>query len=663
MQANEAVLGHPGAPVFLANGDRYMFGNSAIALSWTIADSAICGVSIEDRTHGRVLSVSAPFALTLADGRKLSADALRLIEPLRSVELPAYSDALRQAERHAGLRVLAVLGDSEHRLRVEWSVEQREHSLYLRQHLTITALVRDEHIASASLLQTHAPDARKAGDLQAVPVIVGEHIYLGFELPMAESEVRDDMVSLSVSRDLPLERGKTLSCSAVAGVFRDGQLRRDFAAYLERERARPYRPFLHYNSWYDIGFLTAYTQEQAIDRIQAVGRALHEQRGVALDSFLFDDGWDDYSGSWTFSRAFPDGFVPLREAAARYGAAPGVWLSPWGGYGPPRKERVTRGHAAGYEIVGDGFALSGPKYYRRFHEVAIDLLERHGVNHFKLDGTGNANTVVPGSRFNSDWDAAVELIEDMRRVKHDVFVNLSTGTLASPFWLRYVDSIWRDGADYGFAGTGSDRERWITYRDAQTYRNVVCRSPLFPLNSLMLHGIIYARENTQLNTDPAHAFSNEVRSYFGSGTQLQELYVTPSLLRERDWDVIAESAIWARANADVLRDCHWIGGAPDKLQIYGWAAWTASKAIITLRNPHEHAGEFVLDVRAQLELPPSVAGDFSVHLPFGESGMNMPTTCNADRPQKIRLEPFQVLTLELTPQVSVEARPMGFASN
>ncbi|MBN3753084.1 enterotoxin [Paraburkholderia sp. Tr-20389] len=648
MHAHHTSLDIPDAPVLRVQGDRHTFGNTAIELNWIIADSALCSVCVVDPVHGRMLQVDAPFVLMLADGSMFGAAELRLVAPLREETLSADIDALRQAERHAGRRVVATLSDGERRLRVEWCVEQREGAPYLRQHLSVTALLRDEHVTSIALLRTHAPSAWKAGDLAAVPVVDG-NVYVGFELPMAESEVRDGMACFTVTRTLPLEKGKTLAYSAVAGVFREGQLRRDFAAYIERERARPYRPFLHYNSWYDIGFLTTYTQDQAIDRIHTIGHELHDKRGVPLDSFLFDDGWDDYSGSWTFSDAFPDSFIPLKEAAARYGAAPGVWLSPWGGYGPPRTERVTRGRAAGYETAGDGFALSGPTYYRRFHEVALDLLTKHGVNHFKLDGTGNANRVVAGSRFNSDWDAAIDLIDDMRRAKRDVFVNLSTGTQASPFWLRYVDSIWRDGADYGFAGKGSERERWITYRDAQTYRNVVCRSPLFPLNSLMLHGIIYAQANTQLNSDPSQAFAHEVHSYFGSGTQLQELYVTPSLLHARDWDALADAARWARAHADVLRDCHWIGGAPDELEVYGWAAWTPSKAIVTLRNPDDLAKDFVLDLRTHLELPDGIEGQFSTRFPFIEGDVNVATRWDAERPQAIHLDPFQVLTLELSP--------------
>jgi hypothetical protein len=61
-----------------------------------------------------------------------------------------------------------------------------------------------------------------------------------------------------------------------------------------------------------------------------------------------------------------------------------------------------------------------------------------------------------------------------------------------------------------------------------------------------------------LNTDPGNDFTNEVHDYFGTGTQLQELYISPSLLTERNWDVLAEAAKWSRRNAEVLKDTHWV---------------------------------------------------------------------------------------------------------
>ena len=144
---------------------------------------------------------------------------------------------------------------------------------------------------------------------------------------------------------------------------------------------------------------------------------------------------------WQFNQGFPRGFAPLKEAAARYGAAPGAWLSPWGGYGKPREQRLASAKAAGFETNDDGLALSGPKYFDRFRSVVEHLITDGGVNQFKIDGTGSAQQVVQGSSFGSDFEAAIALINDMRRLEPRIYVNLTTGTYPSPFWLRWCDSI------------------------------------------------------------------------------------------------------------------------------------------------------------------------------------------------------------------------------
>ena len=310
---------------------------------------------------------------------------------------------------------------------------------------------------------------------------------------------------------------------------------------------------------------------------------------------------------------------------------------------------MKNGKAAGYEINEGGFELSGPKYYQRFHDVVLSLLDKNGINQFKFDGTGNVSSVFPGSRFDSDFAAAIELIQDIRHDKPDTFINLTTGTWASPFWLRYADTIWRDGEDDWYTGVGTMREQWITYRDQQTYQNIVLKGPLFPINSLMLHGIIYAQKNPRLNTDPGHDFANEVHSYFATGTQLQEMYITPSLLSKDDWDMLAEAAKWSRANADVLRDTHWIGGDPGRMDVYGWAAWSPKKAIVTLRNPDSKPQTAVIDLQRQLELPPGAARHFSVRDVWKSGGSEVPKQLDADHSSVVQLAPFEVLTLELTP--------------
>ena len=642
-----AVL-EPGVATFTDQHGVENFGNAAIEAHWKLDGRHLVNMTVTDRMHGRMLAVPAPFALVLADGSTIKASDMNLLSPPRAHSLPVDAKAAQLAARIPGKAVEASFGDANGRFRVDWKLVQRDGSPYLREEVSITALKQDEKITKVSLLESKVPNAEVVGTVNGSPVVAGD-VYLGFENPLSDSEVRGDNVRLTMPRTLPLSHGKTVAYSAVVGVVRDGQLRRDFASYVERERAHPYRPFLHYNSWYDIGYFTPYTEAQALDRINTFGEELHVKRGVKLDSFLFDDGWDDRSGSWNFSKDFPHGFVPLREAAAKYGAAPGVWLSPWGGYSKPQQERLQNGKAAGYEINEGGFELSGPKYYQRFHDVVLDLIDKNGVNQFKFDGTGNVSSVFPGSRFDSDFAAAIQLIQDIRKDRPGTFINLTTGTWASPFWLHYADTIWRDGEDDSETGVGTTREQWITYRDAQTYRNIVLKGPLFPINSLMLHGIIYAKENRKLNTDPGHDFTNEVHSYFATGTELQELYITPSLLSEDNWDVLAESANWSRKNAEVLRDTHWIGGDPDRLDVYGWASWSKAKSIITLRNPSDHTQLAVVDLQRQLELPAGAARRFNAPSPGKSDAAKPGLTLDADKPDTITLTPFEVLTLELTP--------------
>ncbi len=624
-------------------------GNASSALTWTATGDHVSNVRFTDKLTGRTLAVTAPFTVSLQDGPTLTLADLTLTAPLRVQTVPGNLKASRLSETKLRQEVQGTFTDKDGRLRIDWRLVQPENAKYLREVVTITALRQDETIPQVRLMDINAPGAEIAGKVNGSPVIAGND-YVMFENPLAYSHaiMESDEAWTQIDNALPLRKGQSLTYSAVIGVTAPGQTRRDFLAYVEAERAHPYRTFLHYNSWYDIGYDTPYTEADALDRIHAFGEELAVRRGVKIDSFLFDDGWDDLTGKWAFSAAFPNGFIPLRDAAAKYGASPGVWLSPWGGYNKNKAARIANDKITGYELIDGGFALSGPKYYDDFRKATLDLVTTQGVNQFKLDGTGNASKVFPGSRFNSDFDAAIHLIDDLRAARPDLFINVTTGTYPSPAWLIYADSIWRGGQDHAFTGTGSDRQRWMTYRDREEYQNIVIGGPLFPLNSVMLHGLIYSQHARGLDTDPKHEFADEIHSYFGSGTALQEMYITPSLLSASDWDSLAEAANWSRANADVLKDTHWIGGDPARLDIYGWAAWAPRKATLTLRNPSDQAQDFALDIRHALELPDDAATTYTAHSPW-KSAKTPDMTLTAGQAVMLHLQPFEVITLDLTP--------------
>ncbi len=589
------------------------------------------------------------FSLQLRDGRSIRASDMQLEGEVHCAPLAANAGAARAAARYAGQSLHALLRDATSGLSVDWRLELRDSGLYVRQEVRLAA-TRELDLAAVTMVDLDLDGATVAGTVDGSPIVTMDGFY-GFEHPMAVASVLSGRARMELRRVLPLRADTGVAYSSVIGVAPRGQLRRAFMDYLERERVHPFRTFLHYNSWYDIGYFTPYTQDDALHVIEAYGQQLVRARGVRMDSFLFDDGWDDTSRLWQFSDAFPHGFAPLREAAARYGAAPGIWLSPWGGYGPPRKARLQAARNTGYEVDDQGLALSGPKYYTLFHRTALELLRNYGINHFKLDGTGSANKVTPGSEFDSDFAAAIALIDDLRRAQPDLFINLTTGTWPSPFWLRTADSIWRGGEDHGFLGAGSNRQRWMTYRDADAYGGIVRRGFLFPLNSVMLHGIIYARHAQGLSTDPGNDFADEAWSYFASGTGLQELYISPDLLTPVNWDQLAAAARWARDRADTLRDSHWIGGDPARAEVYGWASWSAQRAVIALRNPAAVKQALQLDLAATLELPRGAARRWRVTTPrtTPRSG-GEPRHWSADTAVSLELKPFEVQLWELRPE-------------
>lgn len=162
--------------------------------------------------------------------------------------------------------------------------------------------------------------------------------------------------------------------------------------------------------------------------------------------------------------------------------------------------------------------------------------------------------------------------------------------------------------------------------------------------------MIFARYAERLGDDPGHDFADEVHSYFGTGTQLQEMYITPSLLSDEDWDVLAQTAKWSRDNAAVLKDSHWVGGDPAKLEVYGWASWSPRKAILTLRNPGDHPQKFSVKLAALLELPPDSAPTFAARTPWKTASGEAEINISAQQPYTFALQPFEVLTLELTPR-------------
>jgi len=626
--------------------------NKVLACTWDVDDGQLNPNSITDKLSSTTLQLrnAECFQLILDDGRMVKASDMKIVGKPKLKNLEPKTKSFRLAEQFGGKQVTVILASFDENINIEWRAILREGSNYVRQQVAFLTKNKAIRIKEIILLDLDISHAEVMGTVDGSPIVVG-NIFFAYEHPLSKSLVlagSPNSFSCSLPCSIELKPGKPFVQSSVIGVVPQGQLRRGFLYYIERERAHPYRPFLHYNSWYDIGYGAEKIQQpQCLEVIDLFGKELVRKRNVTVDSFALDDGWDDTTSLWRFHEGFPNGFAPLQKVVEEYNSALGAWLSPFGGYGQAKKDRLKYGLQQGFETNKSGFSLAGPTYYARFRDVCINMIREYGLNYFKFDGIGTGGRPTgAGDEFVQDMSALLRLVSELREVKPDVFVNITTGTWSSPYWLWYCDSTWRSGADWSTHGWGSKRQQQITYRDKETYQNVVRRAPLYPINSLMTQGVMFANHGLPDEVDGLVA---DIRAFFASGTNCQELYITASLMRPQDWDALAEAAKWSRDNANVLVDTHWVGGDPAEGEVYGWAAWSKRKGTLSLSNPHDKQGKTTIDIGEVFELPTGAAQKYYLKSPWTEDTGRAVIVLSAGKKYTFELEPFEVLVFDATP--------------
>jgi len=610
----------PSLCVRWANGKFILVGYRAVGSTFNVISSL---------DGEQILTQTAPLNLAASDCTLVSGPQLLPTQP--------SSSSTRLGDRLPGQELRASFVHPASGLRIDWRVALRNGANYLRQFLTISGASTNLQVTGIELLDyaTGKSVPAQVGTVPDSPAVASQ-VFFGGETPFGANTLGTNRVRCSVPATLPLGPDVAYDFSGVVGVFAPGQLRRSFLYYLDRERAMPYHPFLHFNSWLDM--FQNQTETNMLTDINAIDLEMRQRRGAALDAYVMDDGWDDPRiGFWAIdTNKFPHRFDLLRDAVVKADSHLGIWISPLAGYNW-QAERIQDAIKEG--IITSALDLSLPSYYDWWTNKCATFILRDAMNYFKWDNAGNG--------VNPQFMALLRAADALRGYTTNLFINVTVGTWPSPFWLTQVDSTWRGGDDTSAAGVGDAREQWVTYRDGATRRNVVQRAPLYPLDSLMLHGIVQASGGgaiSRAGTDLRH----EARTFFGSGLNLQELYLTPSMLTPSSWDQLAQVALWARTNAATLVDSHWIGGNPNKLEIYGWSSWSPAKGILVLRNPSAQPNSISLDIRRAFELPPGVAARYDLVAAFPDQRPNL-AFAQAGRPVVFALQPFEVIVLEALP--------------
>lgn len=604
------------------------------------------------------------FKVLLGDGSTVTASKMKL-EDVKIVTLGEDPSAATASLRYAGkaLEARFTYGD----LSITWRAVLRDGSHYLRTEMDIKAardlamkgIVAMNYLVAKNSAYT-APEV--VGNTRGA-ILASNHIFAGLETPMGLNSCKDEGNATHIEglwrRNTTLKAGKTWNISSVVGLVAPNQLRRSFLAYSERERAVAWRPYPVYISWYELNidrnnapapsYKGNMTVEQCADVVSHWKTHFYDKYQMAPKAFVWDDGWDQY-GTWTFNPNFPNGFDEPANEAKQMGTGIGAWLGPVGGYGQSGEYRRAYWRSKG------GMQLSNEDYYNFFIRCCTNMIDRYDFRFFKFDGiSAQASAIGPdeGTRGEENAEAIISIERAVRQKRPDIFLNTTVGTWASPFWFHFTDAVWRQEGDYGEAGDqGTDRERWITYRDRLVYQNFIQRSPVCPINTLMTHGFILSRWGAVSKNMDYDGIVREMRCAFACGSGMVELYNDYKLMDEiKDnqgnagalWKDLAECIKWQQEQADVLPDAHWVGGNPwdgKKANVYGWAAWNGKKSVLTLRNPSASAQSFTTTLREALEIPSYVRGKITLTHAFSQAelqGMPINKPIDIDTPLTLNL--------------------------
>jgi len=481
------------------------------------------------------------------------------------------------------------------------------------------------HWCSPEQKNSHIPGfALKLGQ----PVYL-DSLYMGCEFPLCLNTVEKDATAVKYFS------GKSLAALAKDGVYKSykavvgvaegnlfAQVQKGFFDYI-RTISRPCYLRRQYNSWYDN--MLNITTENVTSSFLAIEKGLTKYGEPVVDSFVADDGWNDYEkGFWGFNKNFPDGLTPFTQLSESFGSRFGLWLGPRGGYTndtPKFAKHIEKAGNGYYNKQAKDICVASQKYAEKTGQLLLDFMKEYRLNYFKLDGfaqyacknkkhdhmVGGENNMYFYTDIWEKWIAIFEKLSD--NAAERFWINLTCYAPPSAWFLKWVNSVWMQiSNDHGFIGKKgkvSDKDGFLSYRDEMYFDFYETRQFQFPQMSLYNHDPIYgASAKVKMSDD-------EFRSYLftmaARGTSFWELYYSHSLMNEAKWRINHSALRFIDRNMFVLSHSVIFGGRPSGEKCYGYACFTDDEGILCLRNSSGEKQSFTVKLDENI----GISKDFS----------------------------------------------------
>ncbi len=522
--------------------------------------------------------------------------------------------------------------------------------------------------------------------------IYADGLFFGSEFPAQDTDIVNDAMQIRYYSGKSIARmakdgqnvkdGTTFrTWNNVIGAATGTQMdvvQTDFFKYIE-DIATPSKFRKQYNSWYDN---MMNINDNSIEKsFLGSEKGLAENGIEPLDSYVVDDGWNNYNnnegnvhapgesgttlnqtGFWEFNDKFPNELYTSSHLADKLNSSFGVWVGPQGGYNffggfADYLEAMGTGYAQTNSALGKVVCTGSRKYIHNFEKRFTDYQTRFNIDYWKWDGFASRpcnnpkhDHMVGGDHnmyFTSDmWEAWTDLFENVREARRkegkDLWINATCYINLSPWLLQWVNTIWvQDSGDTGEAGdkAAARHQRKIYYRD-DVYNNLYKVNELqFPLKNIYNHDPIYGVSDSSSATTEVFReflFDNAMR-----GTAFWELYYSPSIFDDAKWKVTVDALDFAEKNHDVLKNAKLFvqEGKKPSNGVYGYSAWDNTKGFVSFVNPTNKKQTYTLTLNNIVGVPTGMK-DLTQTRIYPYASTSMSEKVNYGDNLTVTLEPF-----------------------
>ena len=428
-----------------------------------------------------------------------------------------------------------------------------------------------------------------------------DSLFFGSEFPATDNRILHGrgQIKYFIGRNV-----KNFKCPVtVIGAAEDNTLvavRKAFFEYLDFISV-PRALRFQYNCWYDS---MRNIDENGIKSLFTnVYEELKSHNAPALDSFVLDDGWQNFKTKFwgANKKAFPNELKDISALVGTFGSGFGLWISPRGGYKNPKKaaKAIQKGGFGYINSESQDICVGSKKYIDNLADFLLEKTKELSINSLKLDGFSLApcknekhDHAVGGDNdmfyITELWENWIGLFEKLRSANSELFINMTCYVNPSPWWLQWVNSIWlQNSSDIGFSENIEEQSQLdseITYRDGRYYDCVINRAASLPLNAIYSHAPIYGKTAKVKYSDKE--FEKYILWCAARGQALNELYISPDMMNEEKWSALSSAMHFQKDNYHILKNASFIGGNPEENNIYGYVSFTEEgEGIVALRNP------------------------------------------------------------------------------